>query len=288
MKQFSFLGLGIMGTAMARNLLKAGYPVTIWNRSPGKTEELEQLGARRAISPAAAMAECDITFAMLADPAAAREVCFGNHGVLSATTTGKGYVDFSTVDATTSREIGGAITARGGRFLEAPVSGSKKPAEEGTLIILTAGDRTLYDEVLPPLEKLGKKILYLGEVGNGARMKIVVNMIMGGMMAALCEGIALGEKGELNVSDILQVLDAGALANPLFRLKGGGIMADSYTTAFPLKHMQKDLRLALELGDEVVQPLPCTATVNELFKGAKRAGLGEEDFSALFKVVRQP
>jgi glyoxylate/succinic semialdehyde reductase len=287
MKQFGFLGLGIMGSAMARNLVKAGYPVTVWNRSPGKTEELAQLGASVAISPAAVMAGCDITFAMLADPAAAREVCFGKDGVLSATTAGKGYLDFSTVDATTSREIGGAITARGGRFLEAPVSGSKKPAEEGTLIILTAGDRTLHDETLPFLEKLGKKILYLGEVGNGARMKIVVNMIMGGMMASLCEGIALGEKSDLNVTDILQVLDAGALANPLFRLKGGGIMADSYTTAFPLKHMQKDLRLALEMGDEMVQPLPCTAAVNELFKGAKQAGLGEEDFSALFKTVRQ-
>ncbi len=287
MKQYGFLGLGIMGTAMARNLVKAGYPVTVWNRSPDKCAELAKLGASVATSPAAVMAACDITFAMLADPDAARAVCFGDHGIIHATTPGKGYVDFSTVDATTSQEIEVALTARGGRFLEAPVSGSKKPAEDGTLIILSAGDRTLFEEALPCLEKLGQKILYLGAVGNGARMKIVVNMIMGGMLTALCEGLALGEKAQLTMADILQVLDAGALSNPLFRLKGAGIMNDTYTTAFPLKHMQKDLRLAMELGDELVQPLPCSAVVNELFKSAKKAGLGDEDFSALFKRVRQ-
>jgi len=286
MKQFGFIGLGIMGTAMARNLVKAGYPVTVWNRTMDKTGELEEIGASVAHSPAEVVARCDITFAMLADPSAARAVCFGEESVLAGMTTGKGYVDFSTVDAETSREIEAAVTARGGRFLEAPVSGSKKPAEDGTLIILAAGDRTLYDEALPCLEKLGKKILHLGEVGNGARMKIVVNMIMGGMMAAFCEGMALGEKADLNLADILGILDSGALANPMFRLKGAGILAGNYTTAFPLKHMQKDLRLAVDLGDRLNQPLPCAATVNERFKDARKEGLGDEDFSALYKVVR--
>ena len=286
MKQFGFIGLGIMGTAMARNLVKAGYPVIVWNRTPDKIRELEEMGACVAHSPAEVVARCDITYAMMADPAAARSVCFGKDSVLAGMSSGKGYVDFSTVDADTSREINAAITAAGGRFLEAPVSGSKKPAEDGTLVILAAGDRTLYDEVLPCLEKLGKKILHLGEVGNGARMKIVVNMIMGGMMAAFCEGLALGEKAELNLADILDVLDSGALANPMFRLKGAGITAGNYATAFPLKHMQKDLRLAIDLGDRLNQPLPCAATVNEQYKEAKKEGYGDEDFSALYKIIR--
>jgi 2-hydroxy-3-oxopropionate reductase len=237
-------------------------------------------------SPADVVARCDITFAMLADPVAARAVCFGDDSVLAGMTAGKGYVDFSTVDDETSRAVEAAITARGGRFLEAPVSGSKKPAEDGTLIILAAGDRSLYDEALPCLEKMGKKILHLGVVGNGARMKIVVNMIMGGMMAAFCEGLALGNKAELKLADILDILDSGALANPMFRLKGAGIVAGNYTTAFPLKHMQKDLRLAIDLGDRLSQPLPCAAAVNEQFKEARKEGYGDEDFSALFKVVR--
>jgi 2-hydroxy-3-oxopropionate reductase len=286
MKQYGFIGLGIMGTAMARNLVTAGYPVTVWNRNPAKTRELADIGATVAHSPAEVAAICDITFAMLADPAAARAVCFGEDGVFAGITAGKGYVDFSTVDAETSREIAAAITAQGGRYLEAPVSGSKKPAEDGALIILTAGDRSLFDESLPCLEKLGKKLLYLGEVGNGARMKIVINMIMGGMMAAFCEGLALGEKAELNRADILDILDSGALANPMFRLKGAGILAGNYATAFPLKHMQKDLRLAIDLGDRLNQPLPFAATVNEQYKEARKEGYGDEDFSALYKVVR--
>ena len=286
MKQFGFIGLGIMGTAMVRNLVQAGYPVTVWNRTPDKIRELEEMGASVAHSPAEVVARCDITFAMMADPAAARAVCFGKDSVLAGMSSGKGYVDFSTVDADTSREINVAITASGGRFLEAPVSGSKKPAEDGTLIILAAGDRSLYDEVLPCLEKLGKKILYLGEVGNGARMKIVVNMIMGGMMAAFCEGLALGEKAELIPADILDVLDSGALANPMFRLKGAGILAGNYATAFPLKHMQKDLRLAIDLGDRLNQSLPCAATANEQYKEAKQEGYGDEDFSAIYKIIR--
>ena len=239
-----------------------------------------------ADSPAEVAACCDITFAMLADPAAAQAVCYGAAGVLAGMTSGKGYVDFSTVDAETSREIEAAIISKGGRFLEAPVSGSKKPAEDGALIILAAGDRTLFDEVLPCLEKLGKKILHLGKVGNGARMKIVVNMILGGMMAAFCEGLALGEKAELSPAEILDILDSGALANPMFRLKGAGILAGNYATAFPLKHMQKDLRLAIDLGDRLNQPLPCAATVNERYKDARKEGYGDEDFSAVFKVAR--
>ena len=180
-------------------------------------------------------------------------------------------------------DIEAAIRGKGGRYLEAPVSGSKKPAEDGALIILSAGDMTLFDEVRPFLEKLGKKILYLGAVGNGARMKLVVNMVMVGMMAAFCEGLALGEKAGLAPAEILDVLDSGALANPLFRLKGASMMTGNYATAFPLKHMQKDLRLAVDLGDRLALPLPCTATVNELFKKARQEGYGDEDFSALVK-----
>jgi 3-hydroxyisobutyrate dehydrogenase-like beta-hydroxyacid dehydrogenase len=106
------------------------------------------------------------------------------------------------------------------------------------------------------------------------------------MMTAFCEGLALGEKAELNRADILDILDSGALANPMFRIKGAGILAGNYTTAFPLKHMQKDLRLAIDLGDRLNQPLPCAATVNELFNEAGKEGYGDEDFSALYKVVR--
>jgi 3-hydroxyisobutyrate dehydrogenase-like beta-hydroxyacid dehydrogenase len=286
MQKYGFIGLGIMGSAMAANLVRAGFGVTVWNRSPEKCTQLAALGAEVAPTPREAVERSSVTFAMLADPAAAEAVCFGEQGALGGITAGKGYVDMSTVDAGTSRKIAAAVTSQGGRFLEAPVSGSKKPAEEGTLVILAAGDRSLYDEAMPGLEHMGKKILFLGATGNGATMKLVVNMVMGGMMAAFCEGLALGEKGGLAQADILEVLDAGALANPMFRLKGQSIMRGDFSTAFPLKHIQKDLRLVLGLGDDLNQPLFSAASANEAFKRAKEMGYADEDFSALYKSIR--
>ena len=286
MQKFGFIGLGIMGSTIARNLIRAGFDVTVWNRSPDKGKALEELGATVAKTPRAVIEACPVTFAMLADPAAAEAVCFGTDGVLEGIRAGKGYVDMSTVDATTSRRIGAAVIARGGRFLEAPVSGSKKPAEEGTLVILTGGDRSLYDEAMPAFEKMGQKVLYLGETGNGANMKLVVNMVMEGMMAAFCEGLSLGEKAGLGLADMIDVLGAGALANPMFKLKGELIIKGEFPTAFPLKHMQKDLRLAVALGDQLNHPLYSAAAANEGFKRAKEMGLGDEDFTAVYKAVR--
>lgn len=287
MQKVGFIGLGIMGSAMAKNLIRAGFQVTVWNRSQEKTEELTALGAERADTPRAVVEACSVTFAMLADPAAVEDVCFGKHGVLEGIAAGKGYVDMSTVDPATSQKIGYAVVAKGGRFLEAPVSGSRKPAEEGTLVILAAGDRTLYDDASPAFAKMGKKSVFLGDVGKGAEMKLIVNMVMGGMMAIFCEGLALGEKAGLSRADILDVIDAGAMTNPMFKLKGGLIDAGNFATAFPLKHMQKDLRLALSLGDNLCQPLPAAAAANEQFKRAKASGYGEEDFSALYKITGQ-
>jgi len=194
-------------------------------------------------------------------------------------------VDMSTVDAATSQRIGAAITTAGGRFLEAPVSGSRKPAEEGSLIILAAGDSSLFDDAMPAFARMGKKSLFLGEVGNGANMKLVVNMVMGGMMAVFCEGLALAGKAGLTPPDLLEVIDSGAIANPLFRMKGGSILNNNFSVAFPLKHMQKDLRLAVSLGDQAGQPLFSAAAANEMFKRAKEMGFGDEDFSAVFKAI---
>jgi len=283
--QYGFLGLGIMGAPMAANLIKAGHEVTVWNRTPDKCDSLVALGATRAINAAAVVAAADITFAMLADPAAAERVAFGPTGVIEGMTPGKGYVDMSTVDENTSRDIATGVQAAGGRFLEAPVSGTKKPAEDGTLIILTAGDESLYQEAAPLLDLMGKKRLYLGTVGRAARMKLVVNMIMGGMMTSFCEGLALGDKGGLSRQDLLDVLAAGALANPMFAVKGALIGQGDFTPAFPLKHMQKDLRLALELGDILGQSLPSAAASGKTFKRALDDGLGDEDFCAVVKIV---
>lgn len=285
MTKYGFLGVGIMGRAMAANLLKAGYDVTVWNRSEEKCKPLLELGAHQGSDPATVVAASDITFAMLADPVAAEVVVFGQRGVLESIEESKGYVDVSTVDPATAVNIGVAVTRAGGRFLEAPVSGSKKPAEDGTLVFLCGGDEDLYRDVKPLLDVMGKEAFYFGAAGRGARMKLVVNMIMGGMMNAFAEGLSLGEKSGLLPEEVLAVLDAGALANPMFRLKGPAMAEGRFPTAFPLKHMQKDMRLALQLGDEFRQALYVASAANANFLKAREAGWGNEDFSAVLKVI---
>uniref|UniRef100_A0A2P2KRQ5 Uncharacterized protein MANES_11G025200 n=1 Tax=Rhizophora mucronata TaxID=61149 RepID=A0A2P2KRQ5_RHIMU len=165
-----FLGIGIMGYPMAQNLIKAGCDVTVWNRTKGKCDPLTSMGAKYRPSPEEVAAACDVTFAMLADPESAVEVAFGNQGAASGMSPGKGYVDVSTVDGGASRLISGHIKATGASFLEAPVSGSKKPAEDGQLIFLTAGDKSLYEKVSPFLDVMGKVHFYFSYM-QGTRYK---------------------------------------------------------------------------------------------------------------------
>ncbi|XP_072079949.1 glyoxylate/succinic semialdehyde reductase 2, chloroplastic isoform X1 [Arachis hypogaea] len=303
-----FLGIGIMGSPMAHNLLKAGVDLTLWNRTKSKCDPLISLGAKYLSSPEEVAASCDLTFAMLADPHSAIEVACGNHGAANGMALGKGYVDVSTVDVDTSKLISERIKATGALFLEvhshfplsntkccvirihitsqAPVSGSKKPAEDGQLIFLTAGDRNLYETVAPLLDIMGKSKFYLGDVGNGAAMKLVVNMIMGSMMASFSEGLLLSEKVGLDPKVLVEVVSQGAISAPMYSTKGPSMIQSLYPTAFPLKHQQKDLRLALGLAESVSQSTPIAAAANELYKVAKSHGLSDEDFSAVIEALK--
>ena len=166
------------------------------------------------------------------------------------------------------------------------MSGSKAPAENGQLIFLCGGSRGLFDDVAGPLEVMGKASLYLGQTGQGARMKLCANAIMGEMMVALSEGLALSEAAGLKHADLLEVLSLGAMANPMFALKGPAMSEGTYPPAFPLEHQQKDLRLALALGEEVGQPLPLAAVANAAFLKAQERGLARSDFSAVMEVAR--
>jgi 3-hydroxyisobutyrate dehydrogenase-like beta-hydroxyacid dehydrogenase len=285
MMKYGFLGLGIMGQAMASNLITAGFDVTVWNRTKEKCIPLVDQGARLGNSPGEVTAECDITFAMVSDPAAAASLFFDEGGVQEGIAPGKAYIDISTVDPATAVRIAEAVQARGGRFLEAPVSGSKKPAEDGTLVFLCGGDESLYHEAAPALQQMGKKSFYFKKVGQGAQMKLVINMIMGTMMTAFSEGLALGDKAGLDMAEILNVLTQGAIDNPMFRLKGSQMVTNSFPAAFPLKHMQKDMRLALQLGDEHAQPLFTAGAANNAYIKARELGGGDDDFSAVLKAV---
>jgi len=286
MKKIGFIGLGIMGKAMALNLIKAGFDVTVWNRDLNKCSALVEQGAHQGNTPREIASSCDITFTMVSDPAAALSICEGPDGVAAGIGNGRSYVDMSTVDDATSKSISKTIAEAGGRFLEAPVSGTKKPAEDSTLIILAAGDESLYKDALPAFDVMGKMSPFLGEVGQGAKMKLVVNMIMGGMLSIFSEGVSLGLKAGLDGPQLLDILGAGAMSNPMFKGKGEMFLAENYTTSFPLKHMQKDMRLAIALGDQLNLTLPTAAISNEVFKQAIKAGFANEDIAAIYKIAQ--
>ncbi|KAL0380538.1 UNVERIFIED_CONTAM: Glyoxylate/succinic semialdehyde reductase 2, chloroplastic [Sesamum angustifolium] len=256
------------------------------SRDQKQCDPLISLGAKYKSSPEEVAASCDVTFAMLADPESAVDVACGKHGAAGGMSPRKGYVDISTVDGETSKLISAHIKSTGALFLEAPVSGSKKPAEDGQLIFLTAGDKSLYETAAPLLDIMGKSRFYLGDVGNGAAMKLVVNMIMGSMMASFSEGLLLSEKVGLDPKVLVEVISQGAISAPMYSMKGPSMVQSLYPTAFPLKHQQKDLRLALGLAESVSQATPIAAAANELYKVAKAHGLSDNDFSAVIEALK--
>jgi len=285
--QIGYLGMGIMGSAMAGRLVDAGFAVTVWNRSKDKCAPLQAKGAKVGETARAVIESCDITFACTSDPASARNIVFGETGVLAGIKAGKKFIDISTVDEETSKDIGAAVTAKGGVYLEAPVSGSKGPALQGQLVFLAGGDKALCEEAQPCFDVMGKRTFYLGDVGCGARMKLVVNTMMGINIASLAEGLAVGTKGGLAGQDILDVLKEGALNCPMYGLKGPQMLAGKYDPAFPLKHQQKDVRLGIDFGDKIGQPMPVAAAANESLKAARAAGYGDDDMCKVYEVVKR-
>ncbi len=279
---FGFLGLGIMGSGIVKNLLNSGHKVTVWNRTSEKAAEFSKIGAKEAITPGDVIAESDITFSCVSDPQAAKEMVFGNCGVLSEVNTNKGYVEMTGIDADTSQDIHEAVSLKGGRYLEAQVQGSKDQASDGTLVILVSGDRSLFDDCQSCFQAMSKNSFYLGEVGNASKMNLVLQLMGGVALAGLAEGMALADRAGLQQKDVLEVLELTSLACPLMVNKGKAIIEGGFPTNHPLMHMQKDLKLALNMGDQLEQPLPLTASANEVFKHAKRLGYGEHDTSAVY------
>nr|XP_039255840.1 glyoxylate/succinic semialdehyde reductase 1-like isoform X1 [Styela clava] len=284
-KKIGFIGLGIMGSSMARNLVETGHDVTVWNRTQDKCTSVIKAGAKQGSSPADVVQQCDIIFSCVADPNAVRDIVIGNYGVLQGMSSGKGFVDMSTIDVDTVKEIAEAICMRGGRYLEAPVNGSKKEAEHGQLVILAAGDRSLYMDCYSSFEAMGKKTFFLGELGNGAKNKIIMSMMMGSFMASISESLSLAEKAGLDQYTLLEILNMGALSCPLVKSKGAAVLEGHFPANFPLRHMQKDLRLGLQIGEELEQPLHIAGASNELYKRSKAMGYGDRDMACVYRAV---
>jgi 3-hydroxyisobutyrate dehydrogenase-like beta-hydroxyacid dehydrogenase len=285
-KRVSFLGMGIMGRAMAPHILEAGYDITVYNRNAEKTREIASRGAHVAATPEDAAKSGDVLICMLTGPEALEEVIFGEQGLSSADLQGKIIVNMSSVAPAYNLQLQSRLENRGATFVEAPVSGSRKPAEEGNLVILAGGEDKVLEELEPLFLTVGKKVIRCGPVGQGAMMKMAINILLGTFIEGLGEMLAFGEKGGLSRDKLLDVVLSGPLSCDLFRMKEDMLRNEEYPVQFPLKHMAKDLKFAVDTAFENGSAIPTAHTIMQLYRRAAELGFGDHDFSAVGEALR--
>ncbi|MFB6200846.1 MAG: NAD(P)-dependent oxidoreductase [Halorhabdus sp.] len=277
------IGLGAMGAPMAENVSDAGYPLVVYNRTRSRTEPFAERGDTVADSPAEVAEETDVVIVMVTDDEALQAVLEGDEGVLSGLTDGTVVIQMSTVSPAATGTAAEAVRDAGGLFVDAPVSGTVGPAEDGTLTVLAAGVDDLLAEVEGILSAIGEPIVDCGAVGAGTRMKLFVNLLLGDMMGAFAEALAFGTTQGLDYDDMLTVVEAGAVDSPLFSIKGENVAARDFEPRFPVDLQFKDLRYAVEAANEAGVPLPQTAAARETFSAASGMGHGDEDMAAVVK-----
>ncbi len=281
--KIGWAGLGNMGMPMAKNIIKAGFEVSAFNRTKSKTLELTEAGAIAVDSPKQLTKSCDVIITMLSDDEAVKQIFEGQDGLFCDGVEEKLFVDMSTVAPATSCYLSAACVQKGASFLEAPVSGSVKPAQDGSLIILAAGNKENYEKAKPIFDVMGKLSLYLGGAGTGSAAKLAINYLLGLNLQGLAETILFAEKNGVNKQDMLTIINESACGNGITKLKSVSILNDDYTAAFALKHLVKDLRLGKEAGLQSPLINPLANTYNK----AKENGYGDEDVMAIIKYLAQ-
>jgi len=280
--RIGFLGLGTMGSAMAANLLKHGFPLIVWNRTSAKMEPLLRLGAKPGKHPAHAASEADVVITMVSRPQDVEHIVLDADGALEGLQAGSVLVDMSTVSPATSRKLAGAVATKHAEFLDAPVVGSKGPATEGALVMLVGGLPQTLERVRPVLQAMGKTIIYAGNVGMGSALKLATNLMLGHLMAGFAEAVALVRRAGLDPKRFLEVLEASTFRSPWYQTKGAAMLQGNFSPHFALKHMRKDFELMVALARELNTDVPVTEAVRHLFASAEEAGRGELDYSAVF------
>ncbi len=280
--KIGFIGLGIMGSRMAENIARAGYTMFVYNRTSSKTGALAFDNVFVKNSPSLVAAESDIVFTMLSTPDAVQEVALAEEGLIAGMSKGKVWVDCSTVNPSFSRQMAELCDSFGFNFLDAPVAGSLVPAQKGELVFLVGGKNGVVKYCDPLFKIMGEKTIHVGENGMGSALKIVNNQIMGISMYGFVEGLLLGESLGIDKTKIFEILKDSPIAAPMIQMKKEKIENSDYSPEFPLQWLQKDLHLATETAYENNVPLPATNTIKEIFALAKKAGLGEKDFTAIY------
>ncbi len=285
MAKLGFIGLGTMGGPMVQRLLDAGHQVTGYNRTRSRAQWLLDLGMDWADTPREASQPAEVTFTMVRDTEALQAVSQGPDGLLAGLSPGTIYVEMSTVSPASSQELAQQAAAKGARMLDAPVSGSVITLRAGQLSIMVGGDRETYEKARPVLLDIGPTVNYVGGSGLAVMMKIAINLSLPVQILALCEGLLLAEKSGIPREVALEVLLNSVVASPALKYRAPLILDPPSEPLFDVNMIQKDLLLALEMGQRLGVPLPTSATTNQWLNAARGMNLADQDFAVLFQVL---
>ena len=280
-----FIGLGIMGKPMARNLMKAGYQLVVYNRSSGSMNELAAEGARTASNAREVAEQSDIVITMLPDSPQVQEVMTGENGVLAGAKANALVIDMSTISPVVTQQLAQAAQARGVHMLDAPVSGGDVGAQQGTLSIMVGGGSEDFERAKPLFEVLGKTIVHVGGTGAGQVVKACNQVVVALTIEAVSEALVLGSKAGVDPAVIIQVLSGGLAANRVMEVRGPNFLKHDFQPGFKIALHHKDLGIALAAGREYGVSLPVTAIVDQMLQALKLRGQGEQDHSALLTLI---
>ncbi len=282
-----FIGLGIMGTGMTRNLLRANVDLTVYNRTPARMQPLADAGAATAASPAALASAADVVFVCVSDTPDVEEVLLGDDGVLQGARPGTLVVDMSTISPRATRELAQRLREAGVAMLDAPVSGGSEGAAKGTLSIMVGGEAADLERARPYLEAMGSAITHVGPIGAGQSCKLVNQILVVVNMLAAAEALVFAEAAGLDLERTLEAVVGGAAGSWMLANRGPQVIKRDWRPGFTIDLQQKDLRLVLEAADENAAPVLATGTVFQLYRTLQREGLGAEGNHALVKALER-
>ncbi len=283
--RIGFIGLGIMGKPMARNLMKAGYELVVTSRNPAPVNELAAEGATFANSPQAVAEQSDVVITMLPDSPQVQAVMTGENGVLAGAKAGTLVIDMSTISPVVTKELAQEAQEHGVRMLDAPVSGGDVGAQQGTLSIMVGGSAEDFEQAKPLFQVLGKTIVHVGGIGAGQVVKACNQIVVALTIEAVSEALVLGSKAGVDPAVILQVLSGGLAANRVMEVRGPNFLQHNFQPGFKIALHHKDLGIALSAGREYGVPLPVTALVDQMLQALKQRGQGEQDHSAILTLI---
>ena len=284
-ERVAFLGLGIMGSRMAANLARAGFELTVWNRTASTAVQFAAAneGVSVAGTPAEAARQAEIVFTMVVDGAQVQHVLLGDEGAATAAAQGTLFVDCSTIGPAATREIGEALDERGLSLVDAPVTGSSPKAEDGTLTFMVGATEEEFERVAPELKAMGELIVHAGPRGHGQMIKLLNNAMAAANAAVVGEALVVGSRAGVDLEALVKVVGSGAGGSTMLDLKAGPMRHHDYTTLFKLEHMLKDVRLCLEEGQRLGVPFPSAAYAREILNAGMGMGHADDDFAAMIE-----